>query len=438
MGTTDAPEANPVERWQDRCPGASPPPLWHNVSWIFAGNLSFAAAQWLMLVALARLGSPEIVGSFALATATTTPIMLFSNLQLRAVQATDARNDFLLQDYLGLRLTTTAFALLVIVVLAVFGAHGREHVFVLLALGAAKSTEALIDVYSGFFQRREQMRHVGTSLMVRGPLELMALSTVLWLTGSLALAVGSLAVARLAVLACHSLPTAMQFGTEVDRPIPRWHGQTLWRLARLSFPLGVVALAVSLTSAAPSYLAGHSLGEAQLGLFAAMASLVVPGGQVVIALGQAASPRLARLYAAGHDAEFKRLLASLLWGAAIIGIGALLVGNAVGGRVLSALYGPEYATRPDLLSIVMLTATVTYLWSVLGFALTSTRRFRPQAFMQSFLAVVAVACSLVLIPRLHLTGLALTALVVAVVACVTSLLLLTVLLRPPRLAGRRE
>ena len=59
------------------------------VAWTFAGNTIYAACQWAMLVIVAKLGSADAVGVFALAFAVTAPVMLLTGLQLRAVQATD-------------------------------------------------------------------------------------------------------------------------------------------------------------------------------------------------------------------------------------------------------------------------------------------------------------------------------------------------------------
>src|SRR3954469_7592651 len=81
-----------------------------NFSWTFAGNVVYAGCQWGMLMVLAKLGSPERVGQFALGLAVTAPILMFSNLQLRAIQATDARREYRFGHYLALRLATTALA----------------------------------------------------------------------------------------------------------------------------------------------------------------------------------------------------------------------------------------------------------------------------------------------------------------------------------------
>ena len=58
-------------------PGLS---LRSNFVWILTGNLVYAACQWGMIVALAKLGSSFMVGQFSLGLAIATPVLKFTNL----------------------------------------------------------------------------------------------------------------------------------------------------------------------------------------------------------------------------------------------------------------------------------------------------------------------------------------------------------------------
>ena len=77
-------------------PGLS---LRKNFTWTLAGNVVYAGCQWGMLVVLAKLGTPEMLGQFALALAITAPVMMFAYLGLRNVLATDARSEYLFGHY---------------------------------------------------------------------------------------------------------------------------------------------------------------------------------------------------------------------------------------------------------------------------------------------------------------------------------------------------
>jgi hypothetical protein len=85
-----------------------------NFLWTLAGNVIYAACQWGILVALAKIGTVQMVGEFALALAITAPILVGAGLALRAVEATDALGEYEFRDYFSLRLLTSAAAVLVV------------------------------------------------------------------------------------------------------------------------------------------------------------------------------------------------------------------------------------------------------------------------------------------------------------------------------------
>ncbi|MEP6934845.1 MAG: lipopolysaccharide biosynthesis protein, partial [Nitrospirota bacterium] len=166
-----------------------------NFSWTISGDVIYAACQWGMLIVLAKLGSPEMVGQFALGLAVTAPVIIFANLALRQIQSTDVRNEFEFGDYLALRLLTTGLALLVILGIAGFAGYRREAVLVILALGLAKAIEAISDIFYGILQRHEQMAFIAKSKIIKGPLSLLCLAILVYVTESVHWAAIGLAVA---------------------------------------------------------------------------------------------------------------------------------------------------------------------------------------------------------------------------------------------------
>src|ERR1700675_4948304 len=78
-----------------------------NFSWTFVGNVIYSGSQWSMLVLLAKIGNPEMVGQYGLALAIAGPVLALSSLQLRAVLTTDVREQIHFGEYLGFRLLTT-------------------------------------------------------------------------------------------------------------------------------------------------------------------------------------------------------------------------------------------------------------------------------------------------------------------------------------------
>src|SRR3954471_24801543 len=110
------------------------------------------AAQFAMLVALAKLGHPQMVGQFAFGLAITAPLFLLANLRLRTVLATDVDQSRPFTDYLLVRLLTTGAALVASIGIAFVTGN-----LVVAALGFSKSVESISDLYYGAMQRRELM-----------------------------------------------------------------------------------------------------------------------------------------------------------------------------------------------------------------------------------------------------------------------------------------
>jgi O-antigen/teichoic acid export membrane protein len=409
-----------------------------NFSWTFVGNVIYAACQWGMIVLLTKLGSPEMVGQFALGLAVTAPIILFANLQLRSVQATDARQEFQFGHYFGLRLVTTALALFSVSIIVWISEFRWETALVILAIALAKSFEAVSDVFYGLLQQQERMDWIAKSMMIKGPFSLLGLGMGVYFTGSLVWGVAGMVIAWASVLVFYDYRSGAKVSRLVltqDEPddylnkgpgliSPQWEWVILGRLVKIAFPLGIVAMFMSFNVNVPRYFIEHYLGERELGIFAAMAYLMVVGGTVVGALGQSASPRLAKYYAAGHLQAFKELLLKLLGLGIIIGGSAVLVAMLVGGELLTLIYQPEYA-RQDVFIWLMVAAGISYVGSFLGYGMTAVRYFRMQLPLFAIVACVTALTGFWLIPMNGLVGAAWTLLSGAVAQLVLSSLVVS-------------
>lgn len=397
---------------------AKPLSLRRNFSWTFAGNVVYAASQWGMLTVLAKMGTPEMVGQFALGLAVTAPVILFSNLQLRGIQATDAKGEYLFSDYLALRFVTTILALIVIAVTIFFSGYERDTALVILGVAAAKSFESISDVFYGLFQQRERMDRIAHSLMLRGPLSLVALGMGVYLGGGVLWGVVGMTISWGLILFCFDIPNGAKV-LRVDRrtppsldaggvgaiPLPpKWRPHVLMRLLWLALPLGMVMLLVSLNTNIPRYFIEHHLGSGQLGIFAGMAYLLVAGNTVVSALGQSASPRLAQHYAAGDARGFRTLLCKLMGIGIVLGAAGVLIAAIAGRELLALLYTTEFATRADVFVWLMITAGVSYTASFLGYGMTATRRFISQFPLFALVAAGSAAACAWLIPKWGLIG----------------------------------
>ncbi|MUG99575.1 oligosaccharide flippase family protein [Scytonema sp. UIC 10036] len=398
--------------------------LGRNFSWTFAGNLVYAACQWCILVALAKLGTPEMVGQFTLGLAVTAPILLFANLQLRAVQVTDAKHQYLFSDYLGLRLLTTTLALVTVVLVTLIAGYRWETSIIILVIGLAKGLESFSDVIYGLIQQNERMDYIAISLMLRGLLSLILLSAGVYLTGSVMWGAVGLAVGWAVVLVVYDIRNAVLILNNSVALQPRWRFTTLLQLVWLALPLGFVMMLISLNTNIPRYIIEQYLGERELGVFAAMAYLTVVGGMVVNALGESASARLAKYYADEDGAAFWKLLLKLVAIGFLLGVSGVVVAVVMGREILTLLYQSEYALQADVFVWLMLAAGIGYVSSFLGSGVTATRQFDQFPIPFLVATIMTAGFSWLLIPRYSLVGAAWAACASAFFSCAMTIFIL--------------
>jgi O-antigen/teichoic acid export membrane protein len=374
--------------------------LRRNFVWTFAGNVVYAACQWGMLVSLAKLGSPEMVGQFALGLAVGAPLMMLANLQLRAVQATDAQNEYRFGEFLALRLLTTVMAFAAICLVAWWAGYRWQTALVVVLVGAAKSIESISDVVYGLMQKHERLDRVAVAMMIRGVGSVVLFAWALALTRNVVWAVVASSTWWGIVLLNYEWRTGralLQFyGSAGDRFAPSWRWSRLWKLAGLSLPLGMVMVLASLNTNIPRYFVEHFHGEAALGYFAALGYVMVAGYTVMGALGQSATPRLAR-YRVSDPAAFRRLLTKMLVISAAVGGAGILLAAYLGRPLLTFLYRRDYADYANVFVWVMVAAAISYISSMLGYAMTAARIYRAQVplFAASCLGIAATCALLV-------------------------------------------
>jgi O-antigen/teichoic acid export membrane protein len=391
--------------------------LRRNFFWTLAGNVIYAASQWGMLTVLAKLGSPEMVGQYGLGLAVTAPVIMLSNLQLRSMQATDAQGKYLFSDYLALRLFTTILSLIIVAVIVFITGHKGATALVIFGVAAAKSFESISDVFYGLMQQRERMDRIACSLIIKGPLSLVVLGLGVYLTGEVFWGVVGMTVSwglilflfdmsnGAKVLRGYGLKPGTAEGDIGSKSLrPRWRLTVLSRLLWLALPLGVVMLLLSLNTNIPRYFIEYHLGSIQLGIFTAMAYLLVAGNTVVNALGQSASPRLAKYYASGDAKAFRVLLFKLVGIGAALGATGILVTAIWGRELLTLLYTPEFAVRTDVFFWLMIAATISYISSLLGYGMTSARYYRSQFPIFAFVTACSAATCHWLIPQAGILG----------------------------------
>jgi O-antigen/teichoic acid export membrane protein len=390
-----------------------------NFTWTFFGNAVYSACQWGSLVVLAKLGSPELVGQYALGLAIAMPAIMFASLQLRPVIASDVREEYRFGEYLGFRITTTVGAVLAILAIAIIMRGGPMMTALIVLVGLSQAIEAISDVYYARLQFIDRMDRIAKSQIIRAPLSLLAMGFAVYATREVVWGAAALVLARLAVLVGYDLriqtqsshrlsadreQARIELGQLKETLRPRWDVQRFGKILWLSMPLGIVALLLNLNVNIPRYFIQWSLGTRGLGIFSAIAFMMSAGNLFVSALAQAAFVRMAKSFADGNGSDFVAVLLKLLGVGTALGAGGVLVAWVAGPQLLTIVYRPEYAAQAHVLVWFMVVAWISYLGQFIGYGMTSARYFVQQIPLFVVMALAITAGSYLLVPRMGLMG----------------------------------
>ncbi len=382
-------------------------------TWLLTGNVLYSACQLGIAAVLARLGSVEQVGQYALGMAVAAPILMLGDFQLRALIASDLKETFSFGQYLTFRFIFIGLALLIVAVVAVATRSDVETVGVIVMVGIAQTMEFVSDTYYGLMQRRGRLDRMSRSLLVKGPLALGLLAAGMVLTHRVLYAVAGLAVGRMVVLLTWDLRSRFMgpaVPVEWGCPWPR-----LRILLRLAIPLGLVSMLASVNSNIPRYFLEAYKGHLALGIFSPIASLLTAGALIVSSMGQAAFVPVAQAYDEGDVSEYRKFVFRAVALAAGLGIAGIGLSAVAGREILTLLFGAAYADQTRLLVWLACAGSISFAVSGLGYILTAARCLNPQVPLLAAASIASIGCSFWLIPRFGPEG---AAWVVAVSALV--------------------
>jgi O-antigen/teichoic acid export membrane protein len=409
--------------------------LW-NIAWMLVGNLLYGFSQWAQLMALAKIGTIEMVGAFALALAICLPVLMFSSLSLRSLQVIDYSRSHRFLEYVSLRLMTLSASLLFIIIFELITGSRGAAVAATALICAAKAIEYISDILYGSLQQQEDMSGIAISMTLRAIATVGSLSAGVYVTHSLVWGAAGMLLSSALVLFGYDVPKALKVGGANLRTMRREFyvysrevlaqggHKRLSKLAMAGLPLGFVLMLVSLNLNIPRYFIQQQLGTHELAIFSAIATLLTAGSVMTNAIGQAAAPRLAKYFAHNDRRGFAALLGALV--VASLGLGAIGFFGSVffGKQAMAIMYRPEYATRQDVLIWLMGASGFFYLGSTLGYAVTAVRCFTPQLPLFAGAAVTTAIGCMALVPSQGLRGIAMAILISAAVQCAGSARLL--------------
>lgn len=376
-----------------------------NFSWNFIGSIVYAFSQWLALIIIAQFGSVEEVGIYSIGMALTAPIIMFTNLQLRSIQATDTSNEYSFGNYFALRIVGNSVAIIITLLIFAIGIYDINKAFIIFLILISKIIDSFSNVIYGQFQKNERMDYIGLSRVLKGLGTLSVMFVAYILSRDLIITLICMNVCWLFIFWIYDLKHLKKFRINI---YPKFEWDKIKTLTKLALPLGFAIMIISLNINIPRIAVERILGDAAIGYFAALLYFMVAGETLINAVGQSIAPRLARSFKDKKYNQFKKIILRSLFGALLIGVIGIIISFYFGKIILGFVYGLEYSQFDFVLVLIMLGASFNYGSAILGYAITAMRMFRIQPYLGMVWLIVSILLSILLIPMFGLVGAAST------------------------------
>ena len=366
------------------------------VAHLFRGQVLFAIAQFGVLALLTHFGGKTQTGLYVLGLVTTAPIYLFFDLNLRVIRSTDQEHDENFVSYIGLR--TWCLVIATIVSLAVGYGLFADRFAIFVVIAAYRIGDSLSNLAFGGFQRVQQSDLIGKTLSIKGPISLVAVLIVTWLSGGSAVLTG-LVMATISIYfgLFRDIPAAWKLN-QPESPVSVEAVKSAMsdmssnvRIAKRALPLGFDACISSLALNMPQYCVEAFFGTAALGVFGLLMRLAYSIQMLVGAVGHTGVSVLAKLRQDNSRPQFWRLFNRMMGTSVAVGAIAVIGGTLVLPKVLGYLLGANY-DQPWLLATLLIASCLTGAQRTAGRATQSCNQFFAYAsfdviiFSTSFIA----------------------------------------------------
>lgn len=379
-----------------------------NFIYSILGNLSFALSQWIIIVILAKMTTPEVLGQYSLGLAITIPIFLILGMNFRSLIATDQSEKFLFNEYYYTRILLSFCGVVLSLLMAVILNFNKEITFFIIILSVYRFFESVCDISHGLFQKHERIKVMSYSKILQSLVSIIMFTFSLYILGNVYLA---LIIQSFSFLLTFLLYNFREI-KKIERDMKLFSLANLKKVMKkksklliyLGFPLGVTAALDSFNTNVPRFLIQYYLGEWHVGIYSSIVNIMIAIGTIVAALCHAAIPRISNYYASKKITLLKVFLNKLILIGVVIGVVSIVVSLALGEEILKLFYTVEYSNYKNSLVLMMVAGLFWYLTSFFATALIAIKKYGIQIPILLFSMLSTIIFSILLVPNLGLNG----------------------------------
>ncbi|MEY0243217.1 lipopolysaccharide biosynthesis protein [Providencia rettgeri] len=379
----------------------------HGASYTLIGNLSFAFAQWCILIIINKLGTANDVGIFTLSLAILNPLFMLAQGGLRAYIVIDTTNQFYFEVYLKLRIILSIFSLIISAIYV----FNESYIYPVLLLGFYKLIDCVFDIFYGEYQRTDTMKKIAISRSCRAVINVVSFLLSYLITKSLNAALLSYIISSLIIFLIYDYRKYNFNPRKVNL-------FDLKELLILSFPLAITALFISLNTSIPRLFLESKSGLLELGAFGSFMYIISVAQIIIQSVCQAFTPKIASAYNRGNKEEFIEAAKTLLYFTIFISIIFCIFSIILKKVIFTLIFNKEYILFYDLYDNIILVSPLVFLCLVIGNINTARRRIKYQPLIFLLILITNIPVSYISIMYLGANGAVLSTLLSSILTII--------------------
>jgi O-antigen/teichoic acid export membrane protein len=365
-------------------------------------TVALAFLQWSILMFIARVDGPSLLGEYSLAQAYAGPAFFLGSLSLRAQYLVLQPSRSLFSDFLFLRLVFPGFVFACLLLFIHFYYISPTFISIATAIFAMKYVEGFFDLVSGKMQREGDVIGVATTSATRCLFSIIAFGAIYLATRNLPLALFFLPAIWIVFFLLQR--KRLNINVQLPEVLTVANFKRRLGLAVSLFPFSVSLIVNSLALNAPRFILDAALGPKDLGFFSAISHFLTIGALVTGSVAQMALPALVDAITKDSSRKFWQ---RLVWPAAMVQCGSIvgvIIAIAMGPELLNLFYGRQFESQSHTLVVAAIVGGPVYCSFIFVNGCYATQMRRELLAIQCLSLLVVVTATLILVPRFGVDG----------------------------------
>lgn len=395
-----------------------------NSTYLAVASIAPAGLGWLIVIVIAHLDGPVLLGEYSLAQAYATPAYYLASLSIPQQILVATEGGASLPNFIFLRVVVPALIFCLLLVFIWFCYGWSSFFWIAAGVFSMKYVDGAFDLACSKMQRAGNVIAVAIINVTRSLVSVPAFAGIYLTTHNLPLSLFAVSALWIALFSVQRKRFDLTARACEVFDITAENLKRRFLIARHLFPFGISLVVTSLGVYAPRFLLVAILGPKELGLFSAVFHFLVIGALVASSIGEALLPFLASGISNHSVRKFWQQVfwpSALVQSASMIGV---IVAMAAGSKLLIFFYGPAFAGEGHMLVVAAIAAGPIYCAAIITRGCYAAQMRRGLLLIQSTSLLVVIGVTLMLVPSFGPDGAFAGMMISAIVQIIMSVVLL--------------